>query len=128
MYAVCRSGPADPLPAWVYDQLVSHSSQRSPGLVSVTRTTSECSIVVPESLVPSDARAQRGFRALAIVGTLDFSLTGILSRLTTALAEAQIPVFALSTFDTDILLVRDTDAQQTENALAACGIRFVDES
>jgi hypothetical protein len=55
---------------------------------------------------------------MAIVGTLDFSLTGILSRLTTALAEASIPVFAISTYDTDILLVRAEHAQQARGALA----------
>ena len=51
-------------------------------------------------------------------GTLDFGLTGILARLTTALAEARVPVFAISTYDTDVLLVQVSDAEAAVEALA----------
>lgn len=63
------------------------------------------------------SRIESGFAAITVVGPLDFSLVGILATLTTALAEARVPVFVLSTFDTDILLVRAVQAGVAYDAL-----------
>jgi hypothetical protein len=107
--AICRLAADDPIPPW--------AREGSP-LVSITRTDRELSIVAAEDAVPESVRAERGWIALRIVGTLDFSLIGIVSALTGALAEAKVPVFVLSTHDTDILLVRAGDAQRAEAALS----------
>lgn len=72
--------------------------------------------MVAEAAVPPGVTAQRGWRAIGVEGTLDFALTGILVALLTPLTEAGVPVFALSTYDTDYLLVR---ANTLEAALAA---------
>ena len=85
--------------------------------MSVTRTDRELSIVIDESLVTANVKAERGFVALRIAGTLDMSLVGVLARLTGALAAANIPVFAISTFDTDYLLVRESNASAAAEAL-----------
>lgn len=54
--------------------------------------------------------------------TLDFSLVGILSRIATALAEAKIGIFAVSTFDTDCVFVKEADFASAHTALARAGI------
>jgi hypothetical protein len=77
-----------------------------------------CRAGAPES---GSARIQRGFRALKIRGPLDFSLTGVLSRLLAPLAASEIPVFVVSTFDTDYLLVRDEHLQRAIEALEPVG-------
>ena len=63
-------------------------------------------------------RVQRGFRAFEIRGALDFSLSGVLSRHLAPLAAAQIPVFVISTFDTDYILVRARHIEQAVEVLA----------
>lgn len=109
-FAVARLEPNAPIPDWA-------SAPAAP-LLSITRTADELSIVAPDGVVPDEVKAERDFIAFVVVGPLDFSLTGILARLTAALAKASIPVFAISTFDTDYLLVR---AAQREAARSALG-------
>jgi len=99
-WAVCWLEPGAPLPPWV---------ERSRRLTSVTRTRSELSIVCDEAIVPPDVRREGGWHALEVAGPLDFSLVGVLSSLVSPLAEAGVSVFAISTFDTDYLLVRDLE-------------------
>ena len=111
-FAVCRLGADEAVPDWA---LASGSS----GLVSVTRTDRELSIVASEERVPASTRAERGWVALRVSGTLDFGLVGVLSRLTGALAAAGVSVFAVSAYDTDILLVKAKDSQRALEALGA---------
>lgn len=106
--AVCRLDPGDPIPDWALD---------AEGLVSITRTDNELSIVAPESVVPADITAERNFAALRVNGVLDFSLVGVLASLTTSLAAAGVSTFAISTYDTDILLVEATDTKRAAAAL-----------
>jgi hypothetical protein len=106
-YAVCRLAPGLPVPAWA----------EKGDLVSVTRTTEELSIVCPQNQVPDGVRCERDFRVLKIRGPLDFSLVGILAGLTGPLAEAGISVFALSTFDTDYILVKRDDLSRAAEIL-----------
>ena len=91
---------------------------------SVTRTGEELSIVLPEENVPGDWKAEKGWCCLKVHGPLDFSLTGILASLATPLAEAGISIFAISTYDTDYVLVRDKDLARAKNVLAECGHVF----
>lgn len=91
---------------------------------SVTRTADELSVVCPTDRVPAGVRAEGPWRAFAVAGPLDFALTGVLSALTAPLARAQVPVFTVSTFDTDYLLVRGADAERATAALTAAGHRL----
>jgi uncharacterized protein len=93
--AVLRLGPGAEVPAWA----------ESSSIFSVTATATETSVVCAARNVPKKARHQRPFTGFAVEGTLDFALTGVLVELLTPLAEEGISVFALSTFDTDWLLV-----------------------
>ncbi len=92
---------------------------------SVTRTPQELSIVCPEARLPADSsgfRVERGFRAFQVMGPLDFGLTGLLSALLAPLARAAIPVFVLSTFDTDLILVRSEHAERAAEALGQVAV------
>ena len=95
---------------------------------SITRTPHELSIVTSIAAVPADAQRTSGpWTAFMVHGPLDFALTGILSRIAAALARAEISIFAISTFDTDYVLVPSADAERARSALAASGTcRFAD--
>ncbi len=78
----------------------------------LAKTEDELSVVVPSSLALESHDQESGWRCLEVMGPLNFSLTGILSGIAGALAEADISIFAISTFDTDYILVKkDTFAQ-----------------
>lgn len=109
--AICRLPPHTDVPDWA----------QSGTFVSVTRTRDELSIVTADDAVPTDIRAERGWRALAVRGPLDFALTGVLSSLAQPLADAGVSIVAISTYDTDWILVRDDDLHTTVNALQAAG-------
>ena len=111
-FAVCCLLSQHSVPAWFR-----YEGQ----LASITYTSDECSIVCPEDIVPQDVQAERGWKAIKVIGTLDFSLTGILASLATPLANAHIPLFALSTFDTDYLLIQETYITEALETLKQAG-------
>ncbi len=100
--AVVRLGPGAELPDWA----------GSATLLSVTATARETSIVCGAASVPAKAKQQGPFIAFQVEGPLDFALTGVLAGLLAPLAEAEVSVFVVSTFDTDWILVPDADADR----------------
>ena len=86
-------------------------------LWSLTVTATERSLVTATSMAPPAAEREDGWRALQVRGPLSFDLVGILNALTDPLARTGISVFAISTFDTDYLLVRDEDLHQAVRVL-----------
>lgn len=74
---------------------------------SITKTAEELSIVCPQELIPEGIKCERDWKALKVEGPLDFSLIGILSKISSALAVAGISIFAVSTYDTDYILVKE---------------------
>ncbi len=125
-FAICRLDPGASIPSWAARSPTPaappapRASSRAPALVSITRTDSELSIVVAEAIVGADApgaEVERGWSAMRVAGQLDFALVGILATLTGALADADIPCFAISTYDTDYLLVKETAAVRAAQAL-----------
>jgi hypothetical protein len=111
LYAVVRLEPDAALPEWA----------RGGAFWSITRSDSELSIVCRADDVPADASAERGWCAFEVAGPLDFSLTGVVASLVTPLAEEEIPLFVLSTFETDYLLVREHDLHRSVEALTSAG-------
>lgn len=91
------------------------------GFLSITRTNEEVSVVSSASAVPDGVPCEPGWSCLQVVGPLAFELTGVLARLTALLAGAEISVFAVSTYDTDYLLVRTEDFQAACSALREGG-------
>lgn len=108
---VCRLEVGCTIPAWA----------AAGPFFAITRTSDELSIVCEAGRVPQDIRQESGWRVLKVEGPLDFSLTGILARLATALAEAEISLFAISTFDTDYLLVRQERLAAAVDVLRSAG-------
>jgi hypothetical protein len=113
-FSICRLGPGEAVPGWAGRGALS----------SVTRTARELSIVCADAVAPPGAASQRGWRALAVEGTLDFALTGILLSLARPLAEAGVPIFAISTHDTDVVLVPGPRLSAAVEALTAAGHRL----
>ena len=81
-------------------------------------------MVCPERRVPEGVRRQGGWRCLAVRGPLPFELTGVLASLASPLAAAAVPIFAVSTFDTDYLLIPGDDLEAAVAALDAAGHRL----
>lgn len=94
---------------------------------SVTRGDGELSVVCTESRVPADVRAERGFRLVKVVGPIEFETTGVLAAIARPLAAARISIFALSTFDTDYVLVRASELDRAAEALRQHGHDVVEE-
>lgn len=109
--AVSRLEAKAQVPVWAW----------SGPVVSITRTQTELSIVCEDAAVPSHVICQRGFRCLRVLGRLDFAETGVLESMAAPLARAGISIFALSTYDTDYLLMPGDDLEAALSALSEAG-------
>ena len=110
-WAVCRLHAEAAVPAWAEGGI----------FFSATRTREELSIVCEETAVPEGVKAERGWAALKLHGPIPFETTGVLASLSAPLAKAGISLFALSTFDTDYLLVKDETLAEVVSALRTAG-------
>lgn len=110
-FAVCRLAADAPVPGWA----------AGGPFVSITRTGDELSVVCREEAVPAGVRCEWGWRCLRVAGTLDFSLVGVLASLVGPLAGAGVSVFAVSTFDTDYLLLKASDFERGVAVLRRAG-------
>lgn len=110
-FAVCKLPGDSPIPDWAV----------AGSLFSVTRTADELSVVCDGAVVPAGVACERGWRCLRVAGAMPFTLVGVLASLTAPLAAAGVGVFAVSTFDTDYLLVKATDFEKAVAALRAAG-------
>ena len=110
-YAVCRLEPHAQIPDWA----------RGPLFVSITRTPDELSIVCEEAAVPPGHRIEAGYAMLMIEGPLAPEMVGVLASLITPLAEAGVSIIAISTFDTDYVLVRAARLEAAIGAIRAAG-------
>ena len=120
--AVCRLAPDAPIPAWALEG----------GFFCVVRARDELSIVCTEDVcgedkIPHGASVERGWMALKLEGPFPFSMTGVLASFLQPLAEARIPIFAISTFDTDYVLIKRENMKQAIAALGAAGHEKVAE-
>lgn len=111
--AICRLPAEATVPAWARGRFL-----------AVTRTPTELSLVCAQADVPAGQQAERGWVALQVAGPLDFGLTGVLAALAVPLAEAEVSIFAISTYDTDYVLVREAQLATAVAALAAAGHRL----
>jgi hypothetical protein len=91
---------------------------------SVSRTAEELSIVAPEDAKIPDGEFERGWKCIKVQGPLEFALKGVLSSLLQPLADAGVSVFAVSTYDTDYILVKQHQLSQAVVALEQAGHRL----
>lgn len=111
-FAIVRLDASAATPSWMPE---------SAEFLSITRTREELSLVCESSRVPAEIAAERGWRCLKAAGPLDFSLVGVLASLAEPLARSGIPIFAISTFDTDHLLVKAANLEAAIAALESAG-------
>lgn len=118
--AVVRLAPDATVPPWL----------PTTGFTTVSRTSAELSIVCASAAVPAaspadDAEAgliaEPGWIALELVGPFEFTLTGILASVLVPLADAAVGIFAISTYDTDYVLVKATQRREAIDALRTAG-------
>lgn len=110
-FAVCRLSSNASVPPWA----------TAGGFFSISRTAEELSVVCRQDAIPEGVLSERGWRCLRVEGTIPFSVIGVLASLTGPLAEAGVSVFAVSTFDTDYLLVKEAHWDKTVAALRRHG-------
>jgi uncharacterized protein len=111
-FAVARPDAADGLPAWF---------DLAAPLAAAVRRADELSLVCPERDVPAGVVAERDWAALEVAGPMDLALTGVLAAIAAPLAGAGVPVFALATYDTDVVLVPAARLGDACAALRAAG-------
>jgi hypothetical protein len=104
--AVCRLEPRAEIPPWA----------TSAPFFCVARTPDELSVVCPEEHVPAGITCERGWRALKLEGPFGFELTGVLASVAAPLAESEVGILAIATYDTDYVLVKE---EQLDPAIAA---------
>jgi uncharacterized protein len=112
-YAICRLKAEEQVPEWA----------TRGAFVSVTRTPTELSVVCAFDTVPRGTACEGPWRLLVVRGPLDFALTGILASMASPLADAGVSIFAISTHDTDYVLVPAADVDRAVEALRSAGHR-----
>src|SRR5215510_4353834 len=110
-YAICRLDAGTSVPVWA----------GGARFLSVTRTALELSVVCEDTMVPEAVHAERDRRLLQIEGTLAFALIGVLASVAEPLARAELSIFAVSTYDTDYLLISEKDLHRATEVLEAAG-------
>jgi uncharacterized protein len=132
VYAVCRLPAGAPFPAELLPS-ASRPGARArsaagnggdPGVISLTWTPTETSVICRVDRVPAGATVETGWRCFQVAGPMDLALTGILASIATPLAEARVNIFAFSTFDTDYVLVPEVRLTTAIAALTAAGHRI----
>ena len=110
-FSVCRLAADAEIPDWATRGVV----------YSVTRTGDELSIVCESKFVPSGVKAEKGFRCLKLEGPFPFEMTGVLAAVLEPLARARVSIFAISTFDTDYVMVKEKSLAKAMRVLRAAG-------
>lgn len=114
--AVCQLPAGAPFPTWM----------NGDDLLAVIRTKDELSIVCDAEQALAGVLVEAGWRCWKVHGPLDFSLIGVLAGIATALAEAGVSIFVLSTYDTDFVLVKEVNLSRSREALMQKGYRILE--
>ena len=115
LFTIHRLSPNNKIPKQVYEGQ----------FYSISKTDDELSIVCSSSLLLDSEKSETGWSCIKVLGPLDFSLTGILADISAVLAKAEISIFAISTFDTDYILVKSEKLQAAKAALQKAEYTFI---
>lgn len=115
-YAVCRLPVGTRIPSRLLED-------PDGGVVSITCTRDEVSVICRADRAPADATVETPWRCFRVAGPVNLALTGILASLVVPLADARVNIFAFSTFDTDYLLVPAVRVTEAVSALTTAGHR-----
>lgn len=117
-FAVCKLSGQAMIPMWLLNE----------NMVSITRTVEELSIVCNQELIGDhiDELGQmliyKDWKCLKVKGPLEFSLVGILAEISSVLAKAEISIFAISTFDTDYIMLQKDSLEKAVEVLRLNGV------
>jgi len=111
-WAILKLPPGDPIPAW---------AAGATGFVSITRTAEELSIIAPREMIPTAIEAPVDWSLIKVHGPFSFAAVGVLASFGTPLANAGISIIAVSTHDTDYVLVRSGDEGAARQCLIVAG-------
>lgn len=114
-YAISRLDAGAPIPSWADGE----------GFVSMSRTAAELSILGLAERVPTGVLSEGGWRALELAGPLPLDAVGVAAAILQPLAAGGISILLVSTFDTDVLLVKEKHLGQATYVLVAAGHRVV---
>jgi hypothetical protein len=115
-YGVCRLDAGEAIPAWA----------TLGTFFSVTKTEDELSVVCDEDAIPEGLVCEKDWRILKVLGPLDFSLVGILASISKTLADCGVSIFAISTYDTDYILVKEIDIDRAVESLETAKVAVVE--
>jgi hypothetical protein len=118
VYSVCHLNPDEGEPDWGFGR----------AFRSITRTDAELSIICSSDLVPEETEQERGWCGIEVEGPLAFSQIGILAGLLQPLADAQIPVFVVSTYQTDYIFLKEQQLSDAIKTLEIAGHSFIDDA
>jgi hypothetical protein len=119
LHAICRLDRSEKVPAW--------AATPTAGVSSISRTADELSIVVVDSLAPRNVRCNRDWRAFKVRGPTPVHRFVVMSGLSGTLGNTGIDMLALSTFETDYVMVKQVHVGRAERALRRAGYPFVDQ-
>ena len=112
---ICHFAKNSPIPDWALEKT---------NFTSITRTRDELSITLPQEKIPGGVLVERDWRAFKLEGDLDLSSVGVIASLARPLAEAQISIFNVSTYETNYILVEEKNLQKAKKILAKfCNIK-----
>lgn len=114
-FTIHRFPPSHEIPNQVYES----------EFHTISKTADELSIVCSSSIQLNSEKSETGWSCIKVVGPLHFSLIGILAKISAVLAEAEISIFAISTFDTDYILIKSEKLPLATEALLASGYAFI---
>jgi hypothetical protein len=115
-FAICRLDPASAIPEWAL---------RTGVLTSITRTRDQLSIVCFQSDVSGNVKFEGGWLCLKLEGPFPFSMTGVLASFIDPLSANRIPIFAISTFDTDYVLIKEEFWESAHPVLKSAGHELI---
>ena len=110
-YGICTLPNTAPIPDWALTQ----------SLASITRTEKELTIVCRLEILPSQYQSDLKWRCFKIDGSFDLNQIGVISSISSPLADAGISIYVISTYDTDYFLIQEHNLDQTISALSNSG-------
>ena len=110
-YAICTLPNTAPIPDWALTET----------LISITRTDKELTIVCKQDMTPSELQCDINWRCFKIDGSFDLNQTGVISSISSPLADAGISIYIISTYDTDYFLVKEGNLDKTISTLSDIG-------
>lgn len=116
-YGVCRFDNSVSIPSWAFEG----------EFYSISKTEDELSIVCLQENIAEGIKSEKDWRVFKVEGPLDFFLVGILSKISGLMAEEGISIFAISTYDTDYILIKEKDISKAIEKFVKQGYCIVQE-